>query len=127
MTAKERSIRSDLNKVDAYVLKPEDYEDAPELTEDQLADAIVSRPGRRGRPPISNPKLPIKLRLDPDLVASLKATGPGWQTRINDALRAMLSLTEGSRSNPVRSVRRAAGKKSLKTGPTKRGGDRKRA
>ncbi|WP_292072284.1 BrnA antitoxin family protein [Brevundimonas sp. UBA7534] len=31
-------------------------------------------------------KTPVSLRLDADVVAYFKATGPGWQTRINDVL-----------------------------------------
>ena len=37
-------------------------------------------------------KEPVKLRLDPDVLAALRATGEGWQTRINDMLRASLAL-----------------------------------
>ena len=29
-----------------------------------------------------------KLRLDPDLLQALRNSGDGWQTRVNDALRA---------------------------------------
>lgn len=45
---------------------------------------------RRGRPPGSKAevtKMPVKLRLDPDLLAALRASGRGWQTRVNEALR----------------------------------------
>jgi uncharacterized protein (DUF4415 family) len=31
--------------------------------------------------------------LDADVLAALRASGEGWQTRINDALRASLKLT----------------------------------
>ena len=51
---------------------------------------------RRGRPAgsvASMTKEPVKLRLDPDVVAALRATGDGWQTRINDMLRASLVLS----------------------------------
>ncbi len=50
---------------------------------------------RRGRPAGSVAKVtkqPVKLRLDPDVLTALRATGDGWQTRINDMLRAILSL-----------------------------------
>lgn len=50
---------------------------------------------RRGRPAGSVAavtKEPVKLRLDPDVLAALRASGDGWQTRINDMLRASLSL-----------------------------------
>jgi len=35
----------------------------------------------------------VKLRLDADVLAALRASGEGWQTRINDVLRAALKLT----------------------------------
>ena len=50
---------------------------------------------RRGRPAgtlAGVTKEPVKLRLDPDVLAALRATGDGWQTRINDMLRASLAL-----------------------------------
>ncbi|MGH8190749.1 MAG: BrnA antitoxin family protein [Rhodanobacteraceae bacterium] len=46
----------------------------------------------RGRPKSEAPKVPVKLRLDPDVAAALRATGDGWQTRVNDTLRANLKL-----------------------------------
>jgi len=46
---------------------------------------IVRRP--LGRPRKANPKVSITLRLDQDVVERFKATGQGWQTRINAALR----------------------------------------
>ncbi len=42
---------------------------------------------RRGRPVGSGTKVQITLRIDADLVDKFKASGAGWQTRINDALR----------------------------------------
>lgn len=50
---------------------------------------------KRGRPVGSvqaMTKEPIKLRLDADVLAALRASGDGWQTRINDMLRASLHL-----------------------------------
>ncbi len=43
---------------------------------------------RRGRPPSDASKIAIKLRLDPDIIAKFRATGEGWQTRINEVLKA---------------------------------------
>ena len=40
----------------------------------------------RGRPAGSNKTL-VHIRLDNDLLERFKATGAGWQTRMNDALR----------------------------------------
>ncbi len=42
---------------------------------------------RRGRPLGSGSKVQVTMRLDIDVVEKLKATGAGWQTRANDALR----------------------------------------
>ncbi|MBS7350214.1 MAG: BrnA antitoxin family protein [Comamonas sp.] len=50
---------------------------------------------KRGRPVGStqaSTKEPVKLRLDADVLAALRATGDGWQTRINEMLRASLRL-----------------------------------
>ncbi len=47
---------------------------------------------RRGRPRAAVTKTPIKIRLDADVLAALLASGDGWQTRINDTLRASLQL-----------------------------------
>lgn len=43
---------------------------------------------RRGRPLGSGSKVQVTMRLDIDVVEKLKATGAGWQTRANDALRS---------------------------------------
>lgn len=48
----------------------------------------------RGRPPSASPKVPVKLRLDPDVLAVLRATGAGWQTRVNAILRERFALTK---------------------------------
>lgn len=50
---------------------------------------------RRGRPLGSTQEISkeaIKIRLDADVLAALRASGDGWQTRINDTLRASLAL-----------------------------------
>jgi len=46
----------------------------------------------RGRPKAIATKEPIKIRIDADVLMALRATGDGWQTRINDTLRASLQL-----------------------------------
>lgn len=43
---------------------------------------------RKGRPPSTQPlKVPTTIRFDADVLAALKATGRGWQTRVNEAMR----------------------------------------
>jgi uncharacterized protein (DUF4415 family) len=41
----------------------------------------------RGRPALENPRQQISIRLDPDVIEKFKATGKGWQSRMNDILR----------------------------------------
>lgn len=53
-----------------------------------LTDAELSQFKRgRGRPLGSGTKEQVTLRLDVEILEQFKATGKGWQTRINDALR----------------------------------------
>lgn len=77
----------------------QDPDDAPDLSapewQDKFAaadvkegDKVVSR--GRGRPRVTRPKEHINIRLSPDVVAAFRATGPGWQTRIDAALREWL-------------------------------------
>jgi uncharacterized protein (DUF4415 family) len=80
------------------LLRAED--DAPELTEEWFREADFKRGDvviRRGRPPLETPKEAVKLRLDADVVASFRASGAGWQTRMNEALRKAAGLKRSPR------------------------------
>jgi uncharacterized protein (DUF4415 family) len=43
-----------------------------------------------GRPRLESPKVQLTVRYDADIVEAFKATGEGWQTRMNNALREWL-------------------------------------
>lgn len=71
--------------------------DNPEITAEEFAHmrparealppdlyAALTKP--RGRPKSDNAKVLLTLRLDPQVVEAYKATGPGWQTRMNEVL-----------------------------------------
>jgi uncharacterized protein (DUF4415 family) len=77
------TLGSDLKRVDAHVVKPHEYKELPELTEDMLARATLRK---GGRPKSMNPRQMISLRLPPDVIERWKATGPGWQTRMAERL-----------------------------------------
>jgi len=62
----------------------EDSPDASELMKIEIARI------RRGRVPGSGVKASQNLRLDVAILDTFKATGKGWQTRINDALKEWL-------------------------------------
>ncbi len=87
-SASPRSLTSDLARLDAHVVAPQEYEELPELTEEMLARAKVNK---GGRPVSPNPRKLISLRLPADVIDRWKATGAGWQTRIDDALKEWLS------------------------------------
>ncbi len=82
---------------------PWDDDDLPEWSDEQFARAQLSingkivRPAqgtltRPGRPTLEHPKLQVSLRLDPDVVARFRASGKGWQSRINAELRKALGI-----------------------------------
>jgi uncharacterized protein (DUF4415 family) len=76
-----------------------DPDDAPRLTREWFEAAEI-REGDRliraarpiGRPKKAEAKEAVNIRLDPDILAHFRATGPGWQSRINDALRKAAGL-----------------------------------
>jgi len=41
----------------------------------------------RGRPPVDVKRPTLNMRIDAEVLDAFKATGPGWQTRINAVLR----------------------------------------
>ncbi|SDD86109.1 Uncharacterized conserved protein, DUF4415 family [Sphingomonas sp. YR710] len=54
----------------------------------ELAAAFPKSRGRQKAPV----KVPVSLRLDQDTLERFKAGGPGWQSRINEALRKAAGL-----------------------------------
>ncbi|WP_024589028.1 BrnA antitoxin family protein [Aliihoeflea sp. 2WW] len=83
-----------------------DAVDSPAMTDKELAglrparevmpasffDSIRDARRARGRPSVENPKRQITLRLDSDIVDTFRASGPGWQSRMNAALRKAAGL-----------------------------------
>src|SRR5260370_15988789 len=100
MSARKRSIKSDLAKVDAHRITKTEYAEAPELTKEMLDRAEIRHGDKiikRGRPPLDNPKEADNLRLNPDLPTAYRKTGRGWETRLN------ADLPKAPRKPPVRS------------------------
>jgi uncharacterized protein (DUF4415 family) len=70
--------------------------DTPEITAEQFAQAkrfgeafpVLAEKMRRGRGPQKAPtKIAVQLRLDRDVVERFRASGKGWQSRINEILK----------------------------------------
>ena len=103
MKEKRRVTGIDLKKIDAYVLRKEDYDEIPELTEEDFKrglwhkSGVLLPHGPRGRPKSKNPKQATSLRLDADVIAHFRRTGRGWQSRINAALRKVAKLPKEKR------------------------------
>ncbi len=71
-----------------------DPDEAPDLTSADWAAALDAAPVKRGRPKSPVRKVATTLRLDPDIIAHFRATGPGWQTRINETLRRAVGMRD---------------------------------
>jgi uncharacterized protein (DUF4415 family) len=95
---------------------PELHDENPEWTDQDFAKAkpaqevlpsevIAQFKNKGGRPRIENPKQAVKLRIDADVLAKFRASGPGWQTRINGILRAAVSVST------LRAVAKASAKR----------------
>ncbi len=71
---------------------PYDPEDGPydpndeKATKEFWATATIRRPGQRGPQKAPTKKL-VSLRLSPEVLEHFKATGPGWQTKIDEVLK----------------------------------------
>ncbi len=75
--------------------------DNPEWTTDDFAKAKPASelpahiraafPRTRG-PQKAPPKVPVSIRLSADVVEHFKAGGPGWQSRIDEALRKVVGV-----------------------------------
>ena len=67
-----------------------DPDDAPDLSAPQWREQFDRAPVRRGRPPLESPKILTTSRLDADVIKAFRSQGPGWQTRVNEALQEWL-------------------------------------
>ena len=66
---------------------------SPEELPSELLAAFPNT-AKRGRPfgSRTSNKQQVTLRLDKDVIASYQASGPGWQSRINEDLRKVAGL-----------------------------------
>lgn len=84
--------------------RPDPYmtdEENPEWTADAAAEArpfaevfpeqFKALKNRGGRPPVEQPKMHIGFRLAADVVKGLRATGPGYNARVERVLREALA------------------------------------
>ena len=77
---------------DFYVWDGKSEDDKP-LTPKEMADGLMAYK-KRGRPFSVATKKQIAIRLDPEVLEAFQKEGPGWQTRINNALKDWLQQRE---------------------------------
>ena len=73
----------------AYVWDGVNEDDRP-LTGQELQAGLAAALKKRGRPAGSGSKEQVAIRFDREVLSAFRASGPGWQTRMNDALRDWL-------------------------------------
>lgn len=99
----KRKLRDQFEPGHGYTKEDWDaVSDNPEWTEADMKEAkpfaeafpafAESIRRSRGRPPSPSPKFQVTLRIDAEVIERFKAEGPGWQSRINDALRKAAGL-----------------------------------
>ncbi len=89
--ASKTASKTDLARVRAatpFVWDGKNEEERP-LTRDEMQAGINAYRRQRGRPAGSD-KESTTIRFDRDVLAAFRAVGPGWQTRMNAALRDWL-------------------------------------
>lgn len=78
-----------LREIEAIREADIDYSEIPELPERFWEEAELQMP---------QPKKPVSIRLDADVLEWLKSKGSGYQTRINAILRVVMNADKGGRS-----------------------------
>lgn len=84
VAAAVRAIPADAD----FVWDGVDEDDRP-LTKDEMRAGMAAAK-KRGRPAGSGGKEQVAIRFDHEVLAAFRAGGPGWQTRMNDALKDWL-------------------------------------
>lgn len=99
MTGSKKSSKTDWERVkqDVVADAPVPYDAETDLYDPNDAEQVaaffatakvVRKPGR---PKAKTTKIPIAIRLSPEVLEYFKATGAGWQSRIDAALHEWIS------------------------------------
>jgi uncharacterized protein (DUF4415 family) len=108
MNENKHVLGSNLKKIDKHVITPDEYEEIPELTDEFFENAIWNIGGnqvspeageaatreaiKRGRPKDQNRKVLLSVRYSPEVVDYFRATGFGWQARMNEVLKEWVKV-----------------------------------
>jgi len=89
----KRKIDPEMKEFEEALLRSLEQAHNGEYARVHTPEQIVAR--RRGRPQVESPKVPTTIRFDSDVLEALKATGKGWQTRVNEAMREWVKRHKG--------------------------------
>lgn len=94
MSKKDISKHSETDwaRLDAMTDEDIDYSDIPPLTPEFFVNGVL----RRGLKPLTR-KNQLTLRIDQDVIDFFKKQGRGYQTKINQLLRAYMEAHKASR------------------------------
>lgn len=89
LTAREKALRAMKNPPPGgfFIWDGKNEDERPLTAEEMKAGMVLAK--KRGRPTGSN-KESTTVRFDRDVLDAFRAAGPGWQTRMNMALREWL-------------------------------------
>ena len=65
--------------------------DAQPMTDEELDSLVPYQVYLRGRPKLANKKQLVSVRYSPEVLQWFRATGPGWQARMDEALKAHIA------------------------------------
>lgn len=68
-------------------MDPTFEDDAPDMSAPYWRERLPKAEIRRGRPKAETTKVSTTIRLDREVLEKFRATGPGWQSRINEVLK----------------------------------------
>lgn len=86
--SKSKTDKARAQTITPYVWDGQNEDERP-LTREEMQVGIEAYRRQRGRPTGSD-KESTTIRFDRDVLAAFRAGGPGWQTRMNAALRDWL-------------------------------------
>ncbi len=84
-----------------------DPDDAPDLSTPEYQAKLAATPVRRGRPKSESPKVRVGFRLSADLVEKIRASGKGYNVRVEKVLREGFFESRAS-GTPTKSTKRRA-------------------
>jgi uncharacterized protein (DUF4415 family) len=86
-----------------------DPDDAPDLSTPEYQAKLAATPVRRGRPKSESPKVRVGFRLSAELVEQIRASGPGYNARVEKVLReGFFDSRSKAGGTPTKSTKRLA-------------------